>query len=225
LSTRAREEDVAVEVGVDAHRVHWPCEVELQHDEPLRLVHFGALEDEPGELLGEGELAVGEEGAHRVGELVVARGDRYAERERPGRERRHILEDGQRRRRLFRAARERHRRGDDEGDVLLEAIGDDRRPRLDREHRDPRAPLGVADRELERVRHSGVRLAEERLHVVREALELPFHFDGHGVEDASDDVRYLEAAILGRHLHVHRLELHPVVAVHHGLGEDLEIDG
>jgi hypothetical protein len=35
LSATAGKEEVAAQIGVDAHRVHWTLEVELQDEEPL----------------------------------------------------------------------------------------------------------------------------------------------------------------------------------------------
>jgi hypothetical protein len=116
------------------------------------------------------------------------------------------------------------RRRDDQREILLEAVGEDRGPRLDVEHRETRARVGVAHGQIDRARDAAVRLGEHGAKVVAEVLQR----EGDGLFDLAVDAGELvgqdEARIGRADVHGDALELHGVGRADDGLGLDAKVE-
>lgn len=121
-------------------------------------------------------------------------------------------------------ARHRDGRRDDEGEVLLQTVRQHRRAGLDLEHLQPGASPRLAHRQVDRLRHAGVRLFEQRPQVVGEVRQLRADRLVDLPVDARDPVRHREPGVRGRHVHVDRLQPDRVLGAHDGLRLDAELE-
>ena len=217
------QEEIAVEIHVETELVDGSPDVDLEHDLPLRLVDLGVFEIEPRVFLGEEILPVGEEHPHRLLQLVVARGDRNHDGERPRRHTGDVRERRQRQR-IYGCARQGDLGRHHEGEILLEAVGNHRGPSLDAEHLEGRAPVRVTDGQIDGLRHARIGLFERRADVVRELLELCEQLGRDGVEDARSVVSHLEPPVGRHHLHLGGLQLHLVLGAQHRLCDHVHVE-
>ena len=115
-------------------------------------------------------------------------------------------------------------RRDHHGQVLLEAVGEHGRPRLDAEDLEARAALGVAEGQVDGLRDALEGLAEERAEVVGEVGELALDLLLDLAEHVGHGVGELHQPAGGLDLDLQRLELGHVLRGDHRLGGDVEVE-